>query len=288
MIVAAADSPNLLCLEVRSGVLLWSVQRGDDDLYLAGVFHGKALVVGKSYIRAVALTDGKEAWRTSTGLPSGFGTFTDTHYYLPLQSAGPNKEPEICILDADKGTILAHNRGGRTKVVPGNLVFFQDELLSLTPTEITAYPLAAEQLQRIDAALKKNPNDPEARYQRGRLRESAGDLVGAVEDLRTVLHNDPDKKRHETIRGQLFETLTELLRHDFDKNDKYLKDYEDSCAVDEPQPGQMETASEKRRRRITFLVVAGLGREKQGKTAAAARAITSTSPRWTPTNWKRW
>ena len=80
--------------------MLWTVKRDDDDLYLAGVFGSKVVIVGKTYIRAVNLDDGardswgKPAWKLSTGgLPSGQGAASDDIYYLPLQKSGEGQTP---------------------------------------------------------------------------------------------------------------------------------------------------------------------------------------------------
>ena len=57
------DGEALHCLNLRDGRLLWHIKREDDDLYLAGVFGPRVLIVGKSYARALNLDDGKELWQ---------------------------------------------------------------------------------------------------------------------------------------------------------------------------------------------------------------------------------
>ena len=109
--------------------------------YFAGIFHGKALVVGKNYVKGINLISGKEAWPkiTNIGSPSGQGAASDNVYYLPLKT-GQDKEPEVCAIDIDSGKIVAHTKS-RKKEVPGNLVFYQGEVLSQTLTGISGSQL---------------------------------------------------------------------------------------------------------------------------------------------------
>src|SRR5439155_154998 len=108
VVFTAHDSTHMHCVNLRDGQPLWKYKRQDDDLYFGGVFNGKALVVGKSYLRAINVesgpreTWGKELWRKDTGgLPSGQGAASGDIYYLPLQSTGDSEEkmPGIRALD---------------------------------------------------------------------------------------------------------------------------------------------------------------------------------------------
>jgi outer membrane protein assembly factor BamB len=286
VVFAAADAPAVYCLDLRSGEQLWSVPRVAGDLYLAGVVRGKVLIVGDGRARAVNLEDGEKAWETPTGQPSGFGAFAGGRYYLPLRFAGPKKESEICVLDVRTGAAVAHVRPRNNKEVPGNLVYFNGHVLSQTATELVAYPQPEPFLNRIDEALEKDPNNVQGLYERALLREGKGELVGAVEDLRTALRNNPPPALREAMRDKLFEMLTQLLRTESDKADKYLKEYEELRAVkvsaDVVGAERQKARQEEDRRRITFLIVAATAHEKQGKLAEAMKfyldlALTETN-----------
>jgi tetratricopeptide (TPR) repeat protein len=275
VVLAAADSPALHCLDARSGEPLWSVPRAGGDLYVAGVARGRVVIVGDGHVRAVDLATGEKAWQVKTGRPSGFGAFAGELYYLPLRSGVVDKEPEICVLDAGKGAVVSHIRAqaatDRPKVVPGNLVFFHNQVLSLGPTELMALPQAGPMLERIEGALRKDPKNPGGLYQRGVLHEARGDVAAAVEDYRAAVAAGPPEPLAAQARARLYEALTELLRRDFDRGEKYLTEYEALC----PPAGGASRApadperDEGTRRRITFLVLAAEGREKQGRLADA-------------------
>src|SRR5262249_20285767 len=147
----------LHCLDLRSGARLWKVERREDDLYLAGVFQGKVLVVGKQSCRALRLGDGKVIWTVKTGLPAGKGGAVGKTYYLPLKPAVPEgvvpvfgastlavlgsslgqgpllavsglvagripeKRASVCALDLDQGAIRERLVAPRSRG-PGNLI----------------------------------------------------------------------------------------------------------------------------------------------------------------------
>ncbi len=269
VVFAAPDGNALHCLAVRDGALVWKSNRQDDDLYFAGVGVGKALIVGKKTVRALSLDTGKALWTLETGLPSGHGAFgADGLYYLPLSSAAKDRKPGVLALDVAKGTVVALARP-RNNIAPGNLVFFDGQVLSQTATELIVYPQLAQKIKETDEALKANPNDPAALTERGVLRLEKGDVAGAVEDLRAALANKPSKEVLPRTRERLHEALTEYLKRDFKAAEKYLKEYEELLKPDRP-PEEME--SEARRRRITYLVLLARGREGQGKAVEALRA----------------
>jgi hypothetical protein len=277
VVLAAADSPALHCLDARTGEPLWSIPRADGDLYVAGVARGQVVIVGDGYVRAVDLATGEKAWRVKTGRPSGFGAFAGELYYLPLRAGVADKEPEICVLDAGKGTVVSHIRSraaaDRPKVVPGNLVFFHNQVLSQGPSEIMGLPQAGPMLERIEKSLTKNPKDPAGLYARGLVREAQGDTVAAVEDYRAALAASPPADLAAQVRDRLYDALTDLLRRDFDRGEKYLKEYEELSSLAPAADGSGsggERRERERQRRITFLVIVAEGREKQGRPAEAA------------------
>src|SRR5262249_7653168 len=181
VVFTAPDSSSIHCLNLQDGLPVWSADRADDDLYLAGVWAGKVVIVGKKSIRALNVKDGKPAWKElETGVPSGQGVAASNVYYLPLKAGAQGKEPEVCAIDLDKGMVVAHIKS-RKQDVPGNLIFFEDRVFSQTLGELVAYPQLKSKLEQIDKQLKPNPNDPSGLFQRGQLRLEQGNLQGAVD-----------------------------------------------------------------------------------------------------------
>jgi outer membrane protein assembly factor BamB len=266
VVFTCVDGSSVHCLNLRDGMPIWTTSQLQDDLYLAGVYNGKVLIVGKTYVRAVSLQDGnREVWRVSIGsVPSGHGVAAKGIYYLPLKKA------EILAIDMDKGIIKAHNRSRSGNASdPGNLVFYEGAVISQTPTEIIAYPQLAAKLLETDQLVKKNPDDLEKRAYLGELRLANGEIQKAVDDLRLVLSKKPPQKILPRTQKKLFEAFSELFENDFNNaSAKYLNEFKDLCKVpDAPREEQLREAK--------YLRLVGQGREKQGDLVAAFQAYSA-------------
>jgi outer membrane protein assembly factor BamB len=134
VVFTAPDSKAIYCLNLKDGALFWKAEQRD-DLYVAGIFQGKVLVVGKQSCRALNLTDGgKQLWQSATGLPSGIGFASAANYFLPLRKG------KVIAVEVASGRIVAESSGGEE--VPGNLILYKDKVVSQTETEIACFPQA--------------------------------------------------------------------------------------------------------------------------------------------------
>ncbi|HLJ93661.1 MAG TPA: PQQ-binding-like beta-propeller repeat protein [Gemmataceae bacterium] len=269
VVFTAPDGGAIHCLNLRDGTPLWQAERRD-DLYLAGVFGGKVVLVGKSTCRALRLADGRQQlWQVETGLPSGQGVASGPFYYLPL------KKGEVCKIDLEQGIVVAHSPSPKNDM-PGNLVFFDGDVVSQTETAVTAYPQVDAKVAEIDARLGKDPKDPVALTERGELRLYQGKLTDAVADLRTALTHSPPTNILPKAKNKLYLTLTELLRQDFHSAEPYLKEYQELCQIPVPDGATAEERQkceqEQRRRQAGFLCLLADGREKQGRLMDAFQA----------------
>jgi outer membrane protein assembly factor BamB len=273
VVFTAHDAAALHCLNLRDGRLLWHAKREDDDLYLAGVFGQRVVIVGKSYIRALNLDDGKPLWdgKVPTGLPSGQGTASGDVYYLPLQYAhdDPDKKPCVLAVNLATGKPLGPPAKSRKKEPLGNLLFADGELVSQTTLAVSDFPELKRMLAEIDRRLKENPTDPIGLTERGELYLDKGDLPKAVADLRTALSQKPPADTKLKARTKLHEALTDLLQNDFPAAERYLDEYKDLCQVEVPADAdpaaKQRLADEQLRREANFLSLLGRGRERQGR-----------------------
>jgi outer membrane protein assembly factor BamB len=286
------DGNALLCLNLRDGTPAWEAAR-NDDLYLGGVYNSKVLLVGKNHCRALNLADGKEVWKEKTGTPSGLGTAGNNIYYLPLRKSARSKEegPEVCAINIETGKIEKEARSRKKSngsiEIPGNLLFYNGDVISQTALAVASYPQLKVKLAQIDERLKANPNDPIGLTERGELRLDGKDLSGAVADLRTALASptspnasvEEKKKLADNVprtRVKLFDAFTELFMSDFSGNEKYLEEFKSLCQVPSPTDGsaqdQLQAQQEEQRRKAGFLCILGDGREKQGRLLEAFQA----------------
>jgi outer membrane protein assembly factor BamB len=268
VIFTAPDGTAVHCLNLQDGAPLWRAERRD-DLFVAGIFSGKVVLVGKNTCRALNLADGTPLpWRAETGTPSGLGVASGRFYYLPL------KNREVCQIDLDTGNV-ARSVSPKNEV-PGNLLFYEGAVVSQTETAVTAYEQIDFKVAQIDTQLKQNPNDPVALVDRGELRLYKGDLAGAVADLHAAIKNNLPSTLQPKARGKLYTTLTELLQHDFDAAEQYLPEYKELCQVpvpDDATPREREKLQvEQRHRQAGYLCLLAKGRERQGKLSEAFQA----------------
>jgi outer membrane protein assembly factor BamB len=276
VVFTAPDGPEMRCLNLRNGAQVWGLKRSDGDVYLGGVFAGRVIIVGKKDVRALSLDDARELWRVPTGMPSGRGVASGNVYYVPLKDAGfsdKDRGPGIFAIDVERGKVVAQTRSKKDPrtgavEVPGNLTFFDGEVVSQSASEVVAYPQLKVKLELMNELLAKNPNDPQGLFERGELRLDQGERAGAVEDLRAALANGPAKDLKTRAETKLFDAMTELLQDDFSSGEKYLTEYAKLCTV----AGGDDAAKETQRRKANYLCLVAKGREDQGKLMEALDA----------------
>jgi outer membrane protein assembly factor BamB len=137
VVFTAPDDPAIHCLNLHDGSLRWKAGREENDLYLAGVYSGKVLLVGRQSCRALRLDDGKLLWRVDTGMPSGHGAASGNIYYLPLQKAVKGDGPAVAALDLEKGEVTYF---APQNEILGNLVLQGGEVISQTAAAVAVYP----------------------------------------------------------------------------------------------------------------------------------------------------
>jgi outer membrane protein assembly factor BamB len=273
VIFTAPDSSAVHCLNLRDGHLLWTHKRQDDDLYLAGVFDGRAVIVGKTQVRALNAADGKVLWdKVPTGsLPTGQGAACDDVLFIPIQKVvdDPDPGPGVLAINLVNGKKVGQPVKAAKKEPVGNLLFVDGEMISQTALTVAAFPELKRLLADIDRRLKDNPNDPVGLTERGSLRLNNGDLAPAIDDFRTALRHKPPDDTRARGRNRLHEALTELFQNDFAGAEKYLDEYRELCKVDIPPEAEpaakQRLADEQLRREANFLSLLGRGREKQGR-----------------------
>lgn len=206
VLVTPHELDEIHCLNLLDGSLNWKQPRGD-GLYVAGIQDDMAIIVGRTAVRALRMSDGKPAWREPTviPLPSGRGCRDGQRYYLPLSTG------EVAVIDLHDGRLLSRTaiRNGQ---IPGNLVAARQTILSQTGNTLTAFAPLDTREGEIAAALEIDPFDAAALTDRGELRLQRGELLPACDDFRLALTSDSTQSRARTL---LTATLFEALRVDF-------------------------------------------------------------------------
>lgn len=264
VIFTAPDASSVHCINLRDGTPVWKRRQADGDLYMAGVFNSKVVIVGRNHVRALSLKTGDMVWYVATGdMPSGQGVASKNIYYLPL------KKGEILALDLERGAIKAHNRAKTPGKAAGNLVFHEGAVVSQTALELTAYPQLIARLAQADLALKADPNNPEKLVERGELLLADGQVQASVDDLQKALSFKPAEPLLGRAKDGMYEALTDLLQADFNgASVKYLDEYRDLSKLG-PNPQEQQL------RQARFFRIVGQGREAQGNLVEAFQMYRS-------------
>ncbi len=204
-LVTPADSDQLHCIDLLDGKS-WKIARGE-NLYVGCVHNGVVVLIARNHAVGVRLDDGKEAWPAvklaaeSPGMPSGRGFLSAGHYFIPLTSA------EVVKLDVTTGSIKSRTRS-RGGYVPGNLISFRGDVLSLTDNSLDCYHQLDEREQWAATTLRDKPNDPDALATYGEILIDQGQLASGIEQLeRSLAISDSER-----VRGMLIEAHLEALR----------------------------------------------------------------------------
>ena len=273
LVFTSPDSQSVVCLGLKDGGQQWKVRREEGDLYVAGVTQGKVIVVGKKQVRALDLRDGgKKLWAVDTGMPSGYGSVAGSQLYLPLRGNESSKQPEVCVIDLQKGQIASRTKSRKTAPV-GNLVFHDGEMVSVTSDQVTSFPLLSAKLAQIDSRIMANPNDPVGLMERGQMRLDKGDWAGAVDDLTRSIQGKPGPDVLSKARENLHEAFVEYFGRDFAKAEPFLQAFEATCTMEVPAQADAKTLEmirkEEKKRKSVYLRLLARGREAQGKVLEA-------------------
>ena len=206
VLVTPVESNELHCLNLVDGSLAWKIPRGE-NLYVAGVHQGRAILIGRNSVQAIQLADKQPAWKPeSTQLPSGStpsgrGFISSDSYYLPLANG------EVATIDLATGKITSRTKA-RGNRVPGNLVAYRGQVLSQSVDRVEVYPQLEPLMRQVAEILEKQPDDPRALAQRGEIRLYEGKLAEAVGDLRRSYELQVDPHTRELLVAALLEGLT--------------------------------------------------------------------------------
>ena len=208
VMLTPVDSPSLYCLDLLDGKLLWTCPRQPDDLYVACVTGDKVVVVDRSAVRAIQLTDGKPAWDgrlvnfPDGGRPSGVGLLADNDYLVPLGNG------DIVTLDISAGNIVRLSKT-RYGGLPGNLVCHQGTLISAGVEGVDCYWLMDAAQAEAQRRMAANPDDAQAVALEGELLLEAGKRSEAIASFRRAYQLQPRQRTRNLLRNALLEGLKE-------------------------------------------------------------------------------
>lgn len=207
VILTPPESNQLHCLDLLSGKARWSPVSREDMLFVACVHKGKIILVGRNRVRAINLADGKPAWSAALQLENevtvGRGYYSDSNYFLPISGQ------QICKIDLDAGSIVSR---AQTEAELGNLVCYQDQLISMSPQSVTSFVLFSERLEKqLEQRLAANPQDIDALAIKAQILLQENNANESLAVLRRAAALAPDRT---TISDLLVKVMMVLVRND--------------------------------------------------------------------------
>ena len=215
--VTPVETNQLICLDLLTGEMQWTIDRENELTYVGCLYQGRAIVVGKSVVRALNLSDGKLAWETSLlpddsvataeELTSGRGFRSGQFFYLPTTA-------RLLKVDLDNGQIVSTQT---TQEPLGNLISYQDQVISLSPIGLSTYYQAERLAERVAANSANRNRTPGPSNIKASWPWNAGTWLWPLLRFRDAYRNyDEDDDRRVATRALLVDTLLALLEADVD------------------------------------------------------------------------
>lgn len=204
------EAQSLICLDQFTGKELWSKPRGN-NLYLAGVFEGKVLVVGREGVTAFDVESGAQAWTVKTPAPSGRGVAVAGRYELPLSTG------EVWSVDFNSGEVTSRTFLPSQVATIGNLAMYRGMLLSLDAFGLTAFEQRDAVSAEIATRKRENPHDSWALVREAEISLLNRDFAGALVSLRQTAGQTLEPDLGERRRTLSIEALRAAIRADFSR-----------------------------------------------------------------------
>lgn len=187
VVMTLPESPDLHCLRLLTGELVWSRPR-DDGLYLAGLAQSRAVVVGKREVVAVDLADGESKWRCPfpEGIsPSGRALICGSSLCLPLDKG------YLAVIDLSDGSqsqLLKTHTGQPV----GNLISHRSSIVSQSLANVDRYDRRQALEREVQERLVADADDATALRLAGELAETAGQSAEALQLFKKAHAADGD------------------------------------------------------------------------------------------------
>lgn len=221
VIYTPSEEPVLVCLDLATGVIRWQVQKGEDQLYLAGVDDERVLVVSKAAVTALSLESGSVQWNAAIeepqGPPSGRGVTAKGIFYLPLRNGSL-----WAVSLADGKVVETSQLPPGTKPL-GNLAMYHGLVLSLNDSGLTAFEQRDAIKRQIADRQAANPRDAWAAVKQAEIAILNHDANTALASLDRVDREQIDPALSGSYRTALFDALTASVRQNGASSDRALK-----------------------------------------------------------------
>ncbi len=216
---APIDGQSVYAVSLFDGEKLWEIPKSN-ALYVAGGWKGNVMLVSDQAVTCLDVHNGKTVWKaalslTQIGRVAGRGVRNGQRYFLPMTSQ------EILEIDFESGEIVDRMR---VKEPLGNLVATTDQLISLSPIEVTAYTIRDRLRAEIDIEFAQGKSSATALQRRGKILLAEGKLGEALDAIEAAYRENRDDPEASLLLG---EVAMMALREDFAKFSPRIAAYEE-------------------------------------------------------------
>ena len=216
---APIDGDAVYAIDLFNGDRLWEVPK-NNGLFVAASWNGRVLIVSDQAVSCLDSHTGKSRWEkpltlSSMGRVAGRGVRNGQRYFLPMSNQ------EILEIDFETGTIVDKMR---VKEPLGNLVATADQLISLSPVDLTAYTIRDRLKAEIDIEFAQGVSSSAALQRRGKILLAGGKIGEALDAIEAAYR---ENRQDPEVRVLLGEVAMMGLREDFAKHSSRVAEYEE-------------------------------------------------------------
>ncbi len=215
---APSDGDTVYALDLIDGHVLWKKAKMPVH-YVAGGWDDKVLLVGDQVLECVNVKTGNSAWQHSLSLVGsgrvvGRGTRNGNRYYLPMSSQ------EVLEIDLDNGSIIDRMR---VESALGNIVATKDQLIIVSPIDVTAYAIRDRFRAEVDLEFAQEGTSALGLQRRGKLLLGENKISEALDCLEKAYQLSPDDHEIEHLLPQV---ALRAMKEDFAKYAPRVANYE--------------------------------------------------------------
>ncbi len=207
VVVTAPESDELHCIDLATGQKIWTKARGDGR-FVAGIAHGKVLVVAADHLLAYDLATGTKSWRLAFpegATAAGLGVLTDDQLLLPFSGG------RLGVFDIPAAELSA-TLTIREDQLLGNLAYHRGTLLSQSTSSLTRFDPIGPLQELASGGFEQSPPSPQSLRIQGEIAWGEGDLEQAIDSFRQAYEAAPDDS---LIRWRFTHSLLAGLKADY-------------------------------------------------------------------------
>lgn len=202
VLVTPVETDRLFGMNLLTGRALFTKMLRVEMRYLAGIRGDNFFVVGPREMKAYSLTNGSQAWKTTSDMfasgqqVSGQGVFGPDCYLLPTNTQ------EIVKVSLKDGVVMDRRQ---TNYELGNMIAVDGEIITQGPTKLSVAFGEGTLVPMVERMLQEDPENFDALVRKSELLIQSGEITDALKLLAKARLAQPenDEVRMLSVSGML-------------------------------------------------------------------------------------